>query len=248
MKDLLDKVFASFCDNLHRRKELMTEDNVRYYWFASMLEQDKSVAHYTMEYPYNSSIFKNSQRTTKKELDFLYLNGDESYCMEIKFHRNPDPDSTYAHTDAAGSLFNDLLRLSLFEPGVAFEKQKTVCELPASTRRLFLYVTDGEMSDYLGRDNNSGANSEYRKALNEFYMMPVGPAYRKLNFNEVPDTFRKSALDAFGEKQHNLASFPNIRLLYKDTYSKMESISFKDGQCHVRLYEIEPNPSHNKKL
>lgn len=235
----LDKVFDSFCENLQSRTELMTEDNVRYYWFASMLEQDNDLDHYTMEYPYDSSEFKKSSRVAKKELDFLYLNGEDSYCMEIKFHRNPDPRSTFAHTDAAGSLFNDIIRLSFFTPGKSFEQQRRTSSLPASTRRLFLYVTDAEMDDYLRAANNYSLNLEYRSVLREFYNMENGQQYKAFSFKKTPGTFSAEALWSLNEK-YNVESIPSIRLLYKNKEPKIEmkSESFKNGQCHVRLYEV----------
>lgn len=235
----LAKVFRRFCENLHRRQELMTEDNVRYYWFASMLHEDADVEHYTMEYPYDSSVFEASQRRAKKELDFLYLNGDESYCMEIKFHRNPDPASTYAHTDAAGSLFNDILRLSLFVPGKSFATQKNVCTLPQNTRRLFLYVTDAEMDAYLAKGNGTAVNSGYREELRKFYACPKDAGFYAPKFEEVPATFSLVALDALNKEKHSLQALPKICLLHADSYCKMQSESFEDRQCHVRLYEIQ---------
>lgn len=230
-------MLKSFCRALYDRKELMTEDNVRYYWFASMLKEDPELEHYTMEYPYNSSVFETSQRRAKKELDFLYLNGDESYCMEIKFHRNPDPASTYAHTDAAGSLFNDIIRLSLFTPGKSFATQKNICTLPHSTRRLFLYVTDAEMNAYLAKGSGSAINSEFRVELQKFYAGFDDAAFSP-KFEEVPATFSQIALEALNKEIYSLQVLPKVRLLHTDSYCEMKSESFKGRQCHVRLYEI----------
>lgn len=234
----LAKVFSNFCENLHLRKELMTEDNVRYYWFASMLREDAEVEHYTMEYPYNPSVFESTGRRAKKELDFLYLNGDESYCMEIKFHRNPDPASAYAHTDAAGSLFNDIIRLSLFTPGKSFAKQKNMCTLPRNTRRLFLYVTDAEMNAYLAK-GDTAVNAGYREELRRFYVRSEDAGFYTPKFEEVPATFSLIALEALSKEEHSLQTLPKIRLLHANSYGEMESESFKGRQCHVRLYEIQ---------
>ncbi|MBQ0136880.1 MAG: hypothetical protein KBS40_02595 [Bacteroidales bacterium] len=234
----IDKVFKIFCDNLFQRKELMTEDNVRYYWFASMLREDPVLEHYTMEYPYNTKVFEQTKNQAKKELDFLYINGNESYCMEIKFHRNPDPKATFAHTDAAGSLFNDIIRLSLFEPGKAFSEQKHTCILPPETKRLFLYVTDEEMDKYLENETGFTLNQKYREKLKEFYI-PNGEAYQSFEFNDVPKTFKNSALDALDSNKYNLSSIPGIKLLKQGMYENIESESFKNKSCHIRLYEVE---------
>lgn len=219
----------------------MTEDNVRYYWFAAMLQEDADLAHYTMEYPYDKSLFQRSSRAAKKELDFLYLNGDDSYCMEIKFHRNPDPKSTYAHTDAAGSLFNDMLRVSIFKPGKSFSEQKYECKIPANAKRLFLYVTDNEMHEYLGNAKTWAYNAEYRKVLHRFYADTASKTFYVPTFNNVPDTFLNCALDGLDTDLYSLASMPRICLLYDDTWENMQSESFKKQQCHVRLYEVEQN-------
>lgn len=234
----LEKIFRHFCDSLHDRKELMTEDNVRYYWFASMLKEDPELEHCTMEYPYEPSVFADIPRRTKKELDFLYLNEGESYCMEIKFHRNPDPNSTYAHTDAAGCLFSDIIRLSLFKPGKSYKLQQKECILPTQTRRFFLYVTDAEMHNYLGYSGQYNSNQDYRTVLKEFYAMPIDGQYRTLSYRQVPRTFEECALDALDRDKYNLYSIPPIRLMFADAFSSMQSESFKGHQCHVRLYEI----------
>lgn len=126
----LEKVFRDFCDSLQNRTCVTSEDTIRYYWFAAMLQNDADydLDNYSLEYPYllKKEIFSKDLKgnIAKKELDFLYKNGEECYCIEIKFHRNPDPDSTYAHPDAAGSLFNDLIRLNCFSTWEGLRKVK----------------------------------------------------------------------------------------------------------------------------
>lgn len=48
----ISKVFKTFVGEIRKRTNIMTEDNIRYYWFASMLTQDKELNNYTLEYPY----------------------------------------------------------------------------------------------------------------------------------------------------------------------------------------------------
>lgn len=136
----LNKVFDSFVSVLSKQRQHLTEDNIRYYLFAKMYDQDNDLTNYCLELPYNNEI-GNPIKGNYDELDFsglnhreldMFYNGDEKIAMEIKFHR-PSKTAT-GLPNKAGELFNDLKRLELI-------KQPNV-------RKIFVYVTDDEMHNY----------------------------------------------------------------------------------------------------
>lgn len=214
-----------FCNNLMKRQTLTTEDNVRYYWLQAMLKQDASLNNYTLEYPYvGHNLLCTNIHLQGKELDLLYegkdANGkDVCFCFEIKFH-HCNNKSTLAHTDMAGSLFNDLLRLE----NISSYKQGF------SVRRFLLYVTDDEMDRYL--NNNSNV---YRANLQQFYMGHANTQLPSIVFQNSPKTFYESATKSLSLS--GLLRVPPIVLL-GTTGSRTKSPSFKNGGCHVRLYEV----------
>lgn len=246
----LEKVFRDFCDSLQKRTCVTSEDTIRYYWFAAMLENDADydLKNYSLEYPYflKDDIFSKDQKgnIAKKELDFLYNNGEECYCIEIKFHRNPDPDSTYAHPDAAGSLFNDLIRLSVFQPGKAYERSnEKVVMLPKTTRRFLLYVTDDEMNQYF-TDNSRSQQcylDGYRQPLRDFYKLKEGDIWIPSFKEPIPKTFKKSTLFSMADNL-TLSKIPNVRLVCSCDDLNVDSNSIKgeskNRHCYVRLYEV----------
>ena len=246
----LEKIFRDFCDSLQKRTCVTSEDTIRYYWFAAMLQNDADydLNNYSLEYPYflNEDIFSKDQKgnIAKKELDFLYNNGEECYCIEIKFHRNPDPDSTYAHPDAAGSLFNDLIRLSVFQPGKAYERSsENVMILPKETRRFLLYVTDDEMNQYF-TDNSRSQQcflDGYRQPLREFYKLKEGDIWIPSFKEPIPETFKKSTLFSMADNL-TLSKIPNVRLVCSCDELNVDSNSIKgeskNRHCYVRLYEV----------
>lgn len=254
----LQDVFNRFCASIVSRKGIMTEDNIRYYWFAAMRDVEGEtfdLNHYTMEYPYDTSVFEQTSMG-RKELDLLYDDGKNSICMEIKFHRNPYPKSIYAHPDAAGSLFNDLIRLSKFKPGEVFkDSSKNELNLEGRIiRRLFLYVTDAEMDAYLCWDKKKHKKSNYREELDVFYNRAADKVWFHPAFYEIADvtkTFKVTALKSFAQKdkeeevwETKQYPIPKIRLLNRwDTPNDgdMVSPSFKEKSCHIRLYEVKEN-------
>ena len=249
----LADVFKSFCEKLSKREGKMTEDNVRYYWFAAMYEKDNELNHYTLEKPYErKEIFEPEPRPkskrkkrSRKELDLLYDNGKQQWAMEIKFHRY-SPTSVTALPDAAGAIFSDILRLQ-FAP-VKPDK--------SSVRRLFLYVTDDEMDAYMSK-GSGGLCEEYRKELQAFYGKK---GYTKKQFFDgisSLETFKKSAFSSFEKttagyyynSKLTLFPTPDIRLIFKKDNLRTRSNSFKERDekdeneetihmCHVRLYEV----------
>jgi hypothetical protein len=212
-------------------------------------DSDYDLDNYSLEYPYllKEDIFSKDQKENiaKKELDFLYNNGEECYCKEIKFHRNPYPDSTYAHPDAAGSLFNDLIRLSVFQPGKAYERSnEKMVMLPKTTRRFLLYVTDDEMNQYF-TDNSRSQQcyiDGYRQPLRDFYKLKEGDIWTPSFKEPIPDTFKKSALFSMANNL-NLSKIPNVRLVCSSDDLNVKSNSIKEQSkenrhCYVRLYEV----------
>lgn len=247
----LEKVFRDFCDSLQKRTCVTSEDTIRYYWFAAMLKNDADydLNNYSLEYPYflNEDIFSKDQKgnIAKKELDFLYNNGEECYCIEIKFHRNPDPVSTYAHPDAAGSLFNDLIRLSVFQPGKAYERSsENVMILPKETRRFLLYVTDDEMNQYFSDNSRSQQCflDGYRQPLRDFYKLKEGDIWTPSFKEPIPDTFKISALFSMANCL-KLSNMPKVQLVCCSDDLNVDSNSIKgqskeNRHCYVRLYEV----------
>ena len=230
----LQKVFTDFCAALASRQGIMTEDNVRYYWFRAMLRQDRKLNNYTLEFPYDSSlsIFK----PTKKELDLLYNDGKECWCMEMKFNRKTllnNPKSAMTVTDNAGHIFNDLLRLSVFQPEAINGEPY---ELPKETHRYFLYVTDEKMDKYLNNTTNP-----YRQSLSDFYNKGrYNPFIAPTSANAAPQSFCNNALQGFKQPPVQLSDLPIPVLLHQANFSIL-SPSFKGGVCHVRLYEVQYN-------
>jgi len=161
------------------------------------------------------------------------------WYFEMKFHRKGELKSEYAHTGAAGALFNDLLRL-----------QELKLHLEANNvRYFFLYVTDQEMYDYLTAGEKSNQNNDYRIRLKEFFELETNKEI-SLDFEDIdtiPNTFIESALASFVKKEEALKNkdkiqIHKIQLSNKNDTLTCESMSFKGDNkrkpCYVRLYEI----------
>lgn len=232
----IESVFDTFCAELEKREGIITEDNIRYYWFASMLNEDDQLNHYTLEYPYSEQCGD----LQNEELDMLYQSDDETWCFEMKFHRNGESESTYAHTDAAGSLFNDLLRLQALKQNAKWK----------NARYFFLYVTDSEMYNYLtaGKECKGGLNKEYRAKLKEFIELDAGQelSIDFRNIEDVPKTFIGSALTSFVKdaslEHKDKIQIRRILLNRKQDNIQSQSPSLKEDNeskfCYARLYEI----------
>lgn len=206
-------VFEKFCLQINERMTFMSEDNIRYYWFASMLEQDNVLNHYSLEESYVD--------LPRKELDMLYHANNEDWCFEIKFHRH-DTKSTFAHTMAAGEIYDDLQRLKYFRSASN-----------TRPRRFFLYVTDSEMNKYFVGKNSS--SNSYRKVLKDFY--EGKSTCISLMEDNVPKTFWKEAFRSIPIKNSSM-QLSTIKLIESKDLNCLKSISFQDGECHIRLYEI----------
>lgn len=205
----IKNVFNQFCQDLKNRSGLTTEDNVRYYWFAAMMQQDHNLNNYTLEYSYPS--------LPGKELDLLYQ-GKETLAFEMKFHHHVTKPA-FDHLLAAGGLIDDLQRL----------QSLTSKEL----HRYFLYVTDDEMDKYL----NNGSNA-YRAELRKFYQATLGSPF-KLTFPvppTSPNTFWARACKS--TINTSPITINNLTLVEKCDITRMKSASFKNKACHIRLYEV----------
>lgn len=215
----IGKAFKQFYDDLQKRTEIMTEDNIRYYWFASMLRQDPILNNYTLEQPYSDNPIQ-VNLLPNEELDLLYNSSDEIFCFEIKFHKG-SKQTTKAKTSAAGDIFNDLQRLQLIPPAI---NGKTI-------RRLFLYVTDDIMHNYF--ISGKQQNPFFSQHLNDFYDAQVNNPIN-IKFICAPNTFLDSANKSLNNSNPIVIS--NLRLTHSRDF-KCKGSSFT-GDCHVRLYEI----------
>lgn len=245
-----------FSKELKNRSEHLTEDCIRYYLFACMLRQDPQLNNYMLELPYedmfeSSDISKklpvyvddpkiNSeeefQLDTKMELDMCYYNGIQCFSIEIKFHRHNNKENQFPHTMSAGALFNDIRRLRLIQPN----------PLVKEYTRLFLYVTDQQMHNYLLLSNDN-LNS-YRSKLKEFYSLePKKKGHFIFDYDEkctegvkVPKTFIETANKSSNkksDKNHN-----SVDVIVRKEYDSdflCSSYSIKGSSCHVRLYSVQ---------
>ena len=226
----LEKVFENFCNELKARTGFLSEDNIRFYWFASMLKQDNNLNNYSLEEPYIS--------LADKELDLMYEDNKEILAIEIKFHRN-STNVAFPHPNSAGAIFDDIQRL----PSWTNHSGKPV-------RYFFLYVTDIEMHKYLS--SAPALNHNYRDNLRVFYSSPKGKvntlSFGGVGVSDTPKSFYENACESCSANVSSTGalSFSGIRIIAKqdDLQCKAYS-SLKTGVCWVRLYEIEILQSNN---
>ena len=190
-------LLQSFSQEIKRRTNILNEDLVRYTFYSCLLRKDKNLNSYVVELPYkemgrgasfhrlrvptaNASILKSADGTIRQKLDLFYDDYKNNiYCIEFKFHRKAN--SSFDLTSAAGSVFNDLLRLQTISPLYGDTR----------VRRLFVYVTDNEMHNYFTNKNNA-----YRKSLHNFYTLPIGQS-RCVYFTNAPKSFINNASSSF---------------------------------------------------
>lgn len=237
----LNQLFNDLSADLQRRTVLMTEDTVRYYFYNCMLRQDKKINHYVLELPYQellanptrycaqipstTSLIRNSKGSLEQELDIYYEDPSiDSMCIELKFHRNA-PHSSYAHTSAAGDLFNDLQRLQQIKP------VKTIC------KRLLVYVTDDVMGNYLSGFSGSGKSGGIKNPiagaeLKKFYNNPTGVFQINIAHpTAAPNTFFTSSSKSFTSKS-------SISIGLNMVYTNDFICPALGGRCHLRVYEV----------
>lgn len=212
-----NQLFADFCGELVKRTQLLTEDNIRYYWFAQMLNQDKVLDHYCLEAPYSTWIPQN-QAMQRKQIDVYYNDGNnDAHFVEIKFYRKVQ-GSTLTMTEDAGKLINDMYRVNT---------------IPYSFgRRLFLFVTDDCMENYLCLKNPLATtyNVPFRHHLKDVLTLPQNCSIN-ISFNGMqgtPATFVNRA-----NLQMNQNAKLNVKMIEHQDVKTASGLNL-----HVRLYEI----------
>lgn len=266
----LQLLLNDFCSELKNRSGNLTEDSVRYYLFACMLRQDPQLNNYMLELPYEDMLDSlekqnglpvyiasetlpkgdlgneskaNGKGNINLELDMCYYNGSQCFSVEIKFHRHPDNASAFPHTMSAGSLFNDIRRLEFIQSN----------PLVKEYARLFLYVTDKQMHDYLlpnengveEKDADKRSNEDnlaYRSMLNRFYSLEPGTEdhfiFEDGGDPPTPETFLRAANKSLpGPGKEKGTVDVRLKKVYDSDFLS-GSNSLKDGSCHVRLYQV----------
>ena len=232
----IEKVTEDFILSLEARRGFLSEDNIRFYWFDSMKAQDSDLNHFSLEEPYADKNDKITGRN--KELDLLYENENEQWCIEIKFHRNPQKtqkSQTFAVTQSAGEIFDDICRLPLWESTSIKVKDKP-------TRYFFLYVTDDEMHRYLSNETGHYKNIEYRKELAKFYAIKENGEYQCKFNDSAPKVFKEQATASLKKKMLDVPKL--VIRTSRDIMCPSTSLKIPQGKsipnCHIRLYEILP--------
>lgn len=234
----LDKVFRTFVSNLREREGFLSEDNIRFYWFASMLKQDPNLNHYSLEEPYRETDKKKGL-----ELDLMYENDVERLCIEIKFHRNhlqneTQKPQTFAVTQAAGEIFDDICRLPHWIGTSGDNKQ---------SHYFFLYVTDDEMHKYLSNTTRQKNNSNYRTELKKFYTIKEDDTFVfAWDSEKLPKVFKEQAMASFGSTiSKDSLQVPKVKMKYtKDIFCpSLKKVQDEEENCHIRFYEVIRNSS-----
>ncbi len=230
----LDTVFGDFVKKLEVRSGFLSEDNVRFYWFVSMYEYDNDLNHFSLEEPYTEDNLSSKGHT---ELDLMYENNSERWCIEIKFHRNPqkgEKSQTFAVTQSAGEIFDDICRLPSWRVSSIDNKP---------TRYFFLYVTDDEMHRYLSAAPS--LNGEYRLSLAKFYGLKERETLNcSFEKEGIPKVFFHNAIESSKNKDLKVLDVPTLVMRgTKDIVCPSNSMKRKqnegDGEnCHIRLYEV----------
>lgn len=230
-----NKIFTDFCNALSQRTKSLTEDNIRYYWFANMLKQDSELDNYCLEEQYNPNLCQ-AFNLGHAELDLHYEGGIDNLCFEMKLHRFTG--STLTYTENVGKAINDLRRLGAIT-------------LPGS-RKLFLYVTDGAMEAHLLKAT-AGINSlpTYRSQVSALFSLVPGQAISlTVSASQVPATFWREAAKSV-PIPHPASSFSlNLKLLDSATIqcpaascqtqdSSIPMPASSSPDLHIRLFEVK---------
>jgi hypothetical protein len=243
------RLYRDFIAELQNRTHYLTEDSIRYYFFACMFKQDPTLDNYIMELPYTSfvsgspyHIYVNSglaspistTHSPQQELDMYYYDNANkgSYYIEFKFHRNP-AGKTYAHTDAAGRIINDIKRLHLIQPK------------PGQTiRRLLVYVTDDEMNNYLNAATRIYMNSIFRGILKSFYNSPLNSPQQFIFDSTqiaIPNTFISCANASFNKPYVSPITIDVKKVVdqaFFTTCPSFQKDSTGNRACHILIYEV----------
>ena len=246
------RLFKDFSKSIEDRTGILTEDNVRYFFFACMLKQDPILAHYSLELPYRLmgdsggydgiTLSKGLETAGNLELDMYYSAGNERLCIEFKFHRNPSTgvksNTAFPHTMSAGEMFNDIQRL----------QHINVVDSSKSCRKLFVYVTDDEMHKYLGNPKRKSAG-RFREVLRSFYSgektgisLPEEMDLINGNLEGTPSTFRSYAYKSIEQDTQNSTClrFGQRLLFQSDIFCPSKSLKqvTAEATCHIRIFEI----------
>lgn len=239
----INTVFTDFCSALSQRTKSLTEDNIRYYWFANMLKQDSDLNHYCLEEQYNPNLCKNIN-LGHAELDLHYDAssnvigsgvGSDNLCFEIKMHRFTG--STLTYTENVGKVINDFLRLNAISL--------------AGARKLFLYVTDDMMEAHLLKATTSIKSLQaYRSQVSSLFSIEKNQTKSMTFYNDqVPKTFWSRA-----DQSHLVPSplsfsqtlalldFATIQCPAASCQTQDSSIPMpasSSPDLHIRLFEVK---------
>ena len=250
----LNQLFNDFANALASRTSFLTEDSVRYLFLSEMLKQDSITDHYVMEVPFEMmrspglpyclKTVQVSQPNTLnslpsgkwlQELDMLYdvtnnstLIGknddtkDSIICVEVKFHRKGGLSTTRPKPEEAGRILNDMRRLQLLQPTAGH-----------SIIRLFVYVTDDDMHNYL-----SAVNS-YTGSINQSFRIPLSQFYQNggtLSVTQppMPPSFYTQANHSFNPASPFTIS---ANMVFSRSIYTVCPV-FMNGNCHISIYEL----------
>lgn len=139
-----------------------SEDGVRYTFFAALAKSGFSPEQVALEYPHPN--------VKRAQVDTVVLDetGRPALAVEFKYDRDIPSGAATPRPMKAGDLFADLIRLSQF---------RDPCE------RLFVYVTDSIMANYLRNQP---------RPLSDFFTLPPGMSLdlTPASFAELTKTFR----------------------------------------------------------
>ncbi|MBO4341422.1 MAG: hypothetical protein J5835_08355 [Bacteroidales bacterium] len=255
----LNKLFNDFAKDLASRTSFLTEDSVRYLFYSEMLKQDPITDHYVMEvpfemmrntsFPYCLKTVQVSQPNTLtsspsgkwlQELDMLYdvtnkstlsedindQNDDAKnpiICIEVKFHRKSGLSTNRPEPEAAGRILNDMRRLQLLQPTADH-----------SIIRLFVYVTDDDMHNYLSAVNRSTGsfNPSFRIPLSQFYKN--GGPFPVTLPPTMPPSFYTQANHSFNPASPFTIS---ANMVFSRSIYTVCPV-FLNGNCHISIFEI----------
>lgn len=155
-----------FEDLLNRRMATgvhTTEDGVRYTFFAALLKSGTAPEKVALEYPH--------PKIKRAQIDTVLFDGigQPALAIEFKYDREIPSGSATPRPMKAGDLFADLVRLSQF---------------PDPCERLFVYVTDSIMANYL-RGQPKPLSDFFNLSPGEFLDLTSG------SFVNLTKTFRE---------------------------------------------------------
>lgn len=208
-------IIKDFVDELINRRndvELFTEDYVRYVLICTLRKKSIGI-NYSIEVPYirngkptkfglnNTSCFANE----KSRLDLCVENGNgnPNDVIEFKFHRKTKY-SNNCSTTKAGSVFNDLNRLSI---------------ISNSNNRYLVYVFDASMHSSLNHKNSYNAYVISDKFKNGSCAR-IDTTYHTLNNGKTySEDFTNRALSSFNDNYKCFSKFSySVECIFNDGF------------------------------